>query len=129
MLDPAPWYAAPYVRFRMARKAESECSASECSLVCNDYWNAGYGRIVMVPRVKLAYDNKVFEIMHPDRRNLTAIRGYTRLGGLADDPRTDPQDRSCWRTVRTTGVGRRVGHGRHLVFAKTFSRRADTSHL
>ncbi|KLO09995.1 capsular associated protein [Schizopora paradoxa] len=107
VLDPAPWYAAPYVRFRMARTeiqrpagaggptvAVSECSASECSLLCNDYWSAGYGRIVMVPRVKLAYDNKVFEIIHPDRRNLTSIRGYTRLGGLPDDPRTDPQDRS-----------------------------------
>ncbi|KAI5121932.1 hypothetical protein M0805_000261 [Coniferiporia weirii] len=94
VLDPAPLYAAPYVRFRMARINQDECSASECSLLCNDYWAAGYGRIVMVPRVKLAYDNKVFEIIHPPRRNLTAIRGYTRLGGLQDDPRTDPQDRS-----------------------------------
>ena len=37
---------------------------------------------------------KVFDIIHPSRRNLTAIRGYKRLGGLPDDPRTDPQDRS-----------------------------------
>jgi len=48
----------------------------------------------MVPRVKLAYDSKVFDILHPSRRNLTAIRRYSRLGGLPDDPRTDPQDRS-----------------------------------
>ena len=82
------------MRFRMARVGTGECSASECSLLCNDYWAAGYGRIVMVPRVKLAYDNKVFEIIHPQRRNLTSIRGYTRLGGLPDNPRTDPQDRS-----------------------------------
>lgn len=40
----------------MARLVENECSASECSLICNDYWKAGYGRIIMVPRVKLAYD-------------------------------------------------------------------------
>ena len=40
----------------MARLAEGECSASECSLIGNDYWSAGYGRIIMVPRVKLAYD-------------------------------------------------------------------------
>jgi len=44
--------------------------------------------------VKLAYDRKVFDIIHPSRRNLTAIRGYARLGGLPDNPRTDPQDRS-----------------------------------
>ncbi|KAG9310171.1 glycosyltransferase family 69 protein [Chiua virens] len=94
VLDPAPFYTPPYVRFRMAKLAENECSASECSLICNDYWEAGYGRILMVPRVKLAYDKKVFDIIHPQRRNLTAIRGYVRLGGLPDNPRTDPQDRS-----------------------------------
>lgn len=40
------------------------------------------------------YLQKVFDIIHPPRRNLTAIRGYVRLGGYDDDPRTDPQDRS-----------------------------------
>ncbi|KAF4613279.1 hypothetical protein D9613_010859 [Agrocybe pediades] len=94
VLDPAPFYSPPHVRFRMARITEGECSASECSLICNDYWEAGYGRIMMVPRVKLAYDNRVYDIIHPARRNLTAIRGYVRLGGLPDDPRTDPQDRT-----------------------------------
>lgn len=37
---------------------------------------------------------RVFDIIHPSRRNLTAIRGYVRLGGLPDNPRTDPQDRA-----------------------------------
>ncbi|MBW0505156.1 hypothetical protein O181_044871 [Austropuccinia psidii MF-1] len=94
ILDPAPLYAHPRVRFRMAKLSEGECSASECSLICNDYWNAGYGRIVMVPRVKLAYDNRVWQIIHPERKNLTIIRGYTRLGGAPDDPTADPQDRA-----------------------------------
>lgn len=59
----------------MARLPEGECSASECGLICSesvliavhlelelkrdsqdDYFHAGYGRIIMVPRVKLAYD-------------------------------------------------------------------------
>lgn len=57
IMDPAPFYAPPHVRFRMARITEGECSASECSLIANDYWDAGYGRLLMVPRVKLAYDN------------------------------------------------------------------------
>jgi hypothetical protein len=52
--------------------------------------------IAVVPRVKLAYDKKVYDIIHPERRNLTAIRGYKRLGGLPDDPHTDPQDRSWY---------------------------------
>ena len=84
VLDPAPLYAHPHVKFRMARLADGECSASECSLICNDYWEAGYGRILMVPRVKLAYDKQVWDVIHPARRNLTIIRGYTRLGGQAD---------------------------------------------
>ncbi|RXK41991.1 alpha-1,3-mannosyltransferase [Tremella mesenterica] len=96
ILDPAPFYQPPHVKFRMARLPDGECSASECSLICNDYWNTGYGRIIMVPRVKLAYDQKVYDIIHPERRNLTAIRGYKRIGGLPDDPHTDPQDRSWY---------------------------------
>nr|KIR83871.1 alpha-1,3-mannosyltransferase [Cryptococcus tetragattii IND107] len=96
VLDPTPFYEPPHVRFRMANLAQGECSASECSLICNDYFNAGYGRIIMVPRVKLAYDRKVWDIIHPERRNLTAIRGYKRIGGLPDDPHSDPQDRSWY---------------------------------
>jgi hypothetical protein len=60
VLDPAPLYAHPHVRFRMAKLSAGECSASECSLICNDYWNAGYGRIIMISRVKLAYDKVGF---------------------------------------------------------------------
>ncbi|KAJ2891649.1 hypothetical protein GGI21_005802, partial [Coemansia aciculifera] len=36
------------LRFR--RSAKGECSASECSLMCNDMWHKGFNRIVMVPR-------------------------------------------------------------------------------
>ncbi|KAK4700171.1 alpha-1,3-mannosyltransferase, partial [Phenoliferia sp. Uapishka_3] len=117
ILDPAPMYTVPHVQFRMAKLSAGECSASECSLICNDYWNAGFGRIIMIPRVKLAYDKvrhltsflhfpsfahvrgfpfpvqQVWDIIHPERRNLTYIRGYTRLGGETDDPHSDPQDR------------------------------------
>jgi alpha-1,3-mannosyltransferase len=60
ILDPAPMYKPPHVRFRMAKILDGECSASECSLIANDYWKAGYGRIAMVPRVKLAYDKASF---------------------------------------------------------------------
>lgn len=94
ILDPAPLYGHPSkVKFRMANLGEGECSASECSLICNDYWEAGYGRIMMVPRVKLAYDARVWDVIHPPRKNLTIIRGYTRIGGSPDDPASDPQDR------------------------------------
>ena len=71
VLDSAPFYTPPHVRFRMAHIAEGECSASECSLICNDYWEAGYGRILMVPRVKLAYDRVRAYV--PDLNNVYAV--------------------------------------------------------
>lgn len=39
---------------------------------------------------------QVWDIIHPERRNLTYIRGYARLGGNPDDPHSDPQDRSWY---------------------------------
>ncbi|KAJ2060340.1 hypothetical protein GGI17_003789 [Coemansia sp. S146] len=42
------------LRFR--RSTEGECSASECSLFCNDMWAKGFRRAVIVPRVKVSYD-------------------------------------------------------------------------
>ncbi|KAJ1939341.1 hypothetical protein EC988_007337, partial [Linderina pennispora] len=41
------------IRFRRSNAAE--CSASECSLLCNDMWAKGYNRAVVVPRIKVAY--------------------------------------------------------------------------
>ncbi|KAJ2241797.1 hypothetical protein GGI13_007196 [Coemansia sp. RSA 455] len=41
---------------RFQRSAEGECSASECSLFCNDMWAKGFRHAVMVPRVKVSYD-------------------------------------------------------------------------
>jgi hypothetical protein len=45
-------------------------------------------------RIELILLQRVFDSIHPERRNLTAIRGYKRFGGLSNDPYTDPQDRS-----------------------------------
>ncbi|KAJ2813554.1 hypothetical protein FBU31_007428, partial [Coemansia sp. 'formosensis'] len=45
------------LRFR--RSAEGECSASECSLFCNDMWKRGFRRAIIVPRVKVSYEIKI----------------------------------------------------------------------
>ncbi|KAJ1835949.1 hypothetical protein LPJ73_007676 [Coemansia sp. RSA 2703] len=42
------------IRFR--RSVSGECSASECSLLCNDMWAAGMHRMIVVPLAKVAYD-------------------------------------------------------------------------
>lgn len=39
-------------------------------------------------------DPCIVTVIHPERRNLTVIRGYSRLGGHPDDPQSDPQDRA-----------------------------------
>lgn len=101
VLDPAPFYAPPHVRFRMARITEGECSASECSLICNDYWEAGYGRILMVPRVKLAYDHVRALLL---RLVLCEADGGAACVGhhppLAPKPHRDPWVRPPRRTAR-----------------------------
>ncbi|KAJ2063635.1 hypothetical protein GGI17_001571 [Coemansia sp. S146] len=50
------------VRFR--RSVEGECSASECSLICNDMWRKGFNRLVTVPQVKLTYELGVRNLLH-----------------------------------------------------------------
>ncbi|KAJ2675395.1 hypothetical protein IWW42_001181 [Coemansia sp. RSA 1085] len=42
------------LRFR--RSNAGECSASECSLLCNDMWRHGMSRILVVPRIKVSYN-------------------------------------------------------------------------
>ncbi len=44
----------------MARRGhkKGECAASECSLLCNDYLRLGYGRFVVDPNVRLAYEQR-----------------------------------------------------------------------
>lgn len=125
ILDPAPFYQPPHVKFRMARLPDGECSASECSLICSAFQLAGSMAIADIQMITgtlamavsswflgssslttrrvrnpLSWtqltEQKVYDIIHPERRNLTAIRGYKRIGGLPDDPHTDPQDRSWY---------------------------------
>lgn len=50
--------AAPFlahgVRFRSHQPGE--CAASECSLLCDDFYRLGYKHVVMDPAVRLAYE-------------------------------------------------------------------------
>ena len=69
-------------------------SKSKASLWWRESTNIFDSAIIVFSILIIQPLQKVFDIIHPSRRNLTAIRGYARLGGLPDDPRTDPQDRS-----------------------------------
>jgi len=52
VLDPAPLISHG-VRFRRSDRANGECAASECTLICGDYWKEGAGRIQVVPAVQV----------------------------------------------------------------------------
>jgi hypothetical protein len=54
------------LRFR--RAVPLECAASECDLFCRDMWSVGFGRIVMVPRNKVAYSLQHFAMVRATLR-------------------------------------------------------------
>jgi Cryptococcal mannosyltransferase 1 len=53
VLNAEPFYKH-HVAFRSASK-KGECHASECSIIAKDFWELGYGRVLMVPNAKVAY--------------------------------------------------------------------------
>ncbi|PVU89894.1 hypothetical protein BB559_004881 [Furculomyces boomerangus] len=70
VLNPKPFYKPNSLRFRRGNKKVNECSASECSLMCNDFWENGFRKIVTVPRVLVPYKLKDFKLLdNYDRRN------------------------------------------------------------
>jgi alpha-1,3-mannosyltransferase len=53
VLSPTP-FTKPYnTRFRRGNLAKGECAASECTLICSDFWKAGWGRVQVVPSVQV----------------------------------------------------------------------------
>ncbi|WVW86879.1 hypothetical protein I302_108934 [Kwoniella bestiolae CBS 10118] len=59
ILSPEPFLPPYNVRFRRGDTAKGECAASECTLIAGDYWRAGFGRVMVVPSVQLAYERDV----------------------------------------------------------------------
>ncbi|PWA02153.1 hypothetical protein BB558_001714 [Smittium angustum] len=63
VLNAKPFYEPTKLRFRRSKIEYNECSASECSLMCNDFWQNGFRRIVTVPRVLLPYELEHFKLL------------------------------------------------------------------
>lgn len=70
------------VRFRSASADAHECAASECALICSDYWKAGFGKVQVVPSVQLAYDRgtamETEQMMQKQRRELGWVNGVPK---------------------------------------------------
>ena len=61
IMSPTP-FTKPYnVRFRRGDRQKGECAASECSLVCSDYWKSGWGRVQVVPSVQVSPNSFLFD--------------------------------------------------------------------
>ncbi|KAI8924536.1 cryptococcal mannosyltransferase 1-domain-containing protein [Entophlyctis helioformis] len=87
VLNTAPFYKHN-VRFRRSDPAAGECAASECQLIAKDYWAAGYGRVLMVPHVRVVYDL----YFHPQVRSKKLELMSLALNDLKTDARwVDPK--------------------------------------
>ena len=57
-LNSRPFYEG--VRFRRSHQGndslKNECEASECSLLCQDFWKRGYFRIAVDPLIRVFYN-------------------------------------------------------------------------
>ncbi|KAJ6250015.1 hypothetical protein M0813_16701 [Anaeramoeba flamelloides] len=58
-----PWLKEK-IKFRTSYK-EEECYASECELICKDFWSYGYNKIYINPIVQVAYEMRYhFNLLH-----------------------------------------------------------------
>jgi alpha-1,3-mannosyltransferase len=53
VLAATPFLEPHRLRFRRSDGWWDECAASECSLIANDFWKAGWGRVQVVPSVQV----------------------------------------------------------------------------
>lgn len=63
VIDSELFYPPFNVRFR--RSDPGECSASECSLLCNDFYYHNKERIIIVPSVQVAYNQATYYTLGP----------------------------------------------------------------
>lgn len=54
VLSPTPFTKPFNTRFRRSDRKKGECAASECTLICSDFWKAGWGRVQVVPSVQVS---------------------------------------------------------------------------
>ena len=59
------------------------CAASECSIICQDMWALGYGKIVVDPSVKVTYASNGFRLREKIWPQTTSvIKNYPEYGRL-----------------------------------------------
>ncbi|PVU89709.1 hypothetical protein BB561_005191 [Smittium simulii] len=87
VLNSEPFYGNDPVKFRRSYLKYDECSASECSLMCNDFWEKNYRRVVVVPRILLPYeidhfkelDNQLPQEEIPESELVSYVKGPEKI--------------------------------------------------
>ncbi|OLY81460.1 Alpha-1,3-mannosyltransferase CMT1 [Smittium mucronatum] len=77
VINSKAFYGKNAIKFRRSDKKTSECSASECSLFCNDMWRAGMRRLIVAPKVLVSYKIKTAKLL--DSRRVLALNTTTKL--------------------------------------------------
>ncbi|OLY81342.1 Alpha-1,3-mannosyltransferase CMT1 [Smittium mucronatum] len=117
VLNPKPFYDKDPLRFRRSHVGTGECSASECSLLCNDLWNRGFRRFVAVPEIMVSYrhrdavyvDINYDKILSTNRTLVEKIKyidGPSKIFcvGLEGMNILEPDQPDLWVNYTTTGV-------------------------
>nr|KAJ3410404.1 capsular associated protein [Polyrhizophydium stewartii] len=78
VMNSAPFYDHN-LRFRRSDAALGECAASECQLIAKDMWMLGYGRILMVPLVRVVYDLPLHGAVRAKKFELLELRNALLL--------------------------------------------------
>ncbi|ORX37681.1 cryptococcal mannosyltransferase 1-domain-containing protein [Kockovaella imperatae] len=93
VLDPAPFLPPYNVRFRKGDASKGECTASECTLVAQDFWANGFGRVQVVPSVQLAYE------IHPAKENRDDLAMQQEKLGWVDGVPPESEATISWSTT------------------------------
>ncbi|KAJ3034848.1 capsular associated protein, partial [Rhizophlyctis rosea] len=97
ILRPTP-FTHSHIRFRSGQPQNGECAASECSLLCQDFWKAGWGRVVVVPGVRVGYERGVQE-------GLLRARNEGKWGvDLIERDRRKEARKKAWKRREDDGV-------------------------
>lgn len=74
------------VKFRASQESEKgECRHSECQLLCKDMWWTGYGKIMIVPSVNLAYNLKEGRVVKQTKGFVSSWVEKEKAGGWKED--------------------------------------------
>ncbi|OLY79996.1 Alpha-1,3-mannosyltransferase CMT1 [Smittium mucronatum] len=117
ILNPKPFYEKNPISFRRSYSDLGECSASECSLLCNDFWSRGYKRIVAVPEILVSYRledailldpvyDKALKVNRTLEEKIKYVNGPPQVicVGLDGNNRINPDQPKLWVNYTTSGT-------------------------